>query len=85
MDYPFPILIEEFESQMNKEKKSEIIELFKKHNEISSSYEFDYLKDLIGQACLRGDLELLEIYFNEYTSFEFCLSYNLLILYIIYN
>ena len=65
----FQIPIGKFESEMltqaAKEKKSEILDLFKNNNEIRSNEEFKNIKFFMKRAVSQGDLELLEIYLSE--------------------
>lgn len=65
----FQIPIGKFESEMctqaAKEKKSQILDLFKNNNEIRSKEEFNDIKFFMKRAVSRGDLELLEIYLSE--------------------
>lgn len=61
----FEIPIEEFEecliSEAAKEKKNEILELFKNNN-LSCKEEFDEIKYDLKEFCIEGDVELIKLF-----------------------
>lgn len=70
----FKIPIEEFEEELNreevKEKKKKILELFPNFNKLHSQEEYDEIKFKLHEACIEGDVELIQIYLNSTISDE---------------
>ena len=65
----FEIPIKDYENDMekdsSKEKKNEILDLFKNHNQIKSESEYDEIITNLHRACEEGDLDIIKILLCE--------------------
>ena len=65
----FEIPIKDYETDMekesSKEKKNEILDLLKNHNQLKSESEFNEIKSRLHHACQKGDLDHIKILLSE--------------------
>ena len=55
----------DIDAHFSKEKKSEILDLFTKSNNLRSKREFREIQSYLQEACLQGDIDLIKIYLSE--------------------
>ena len=55
----------DIETESSKEKKNEILDLFKNHNHLKSESDFDEIEYKLHHACEKGDLDHIKILLSE--------------------
>ena len=59
------------ETELGKAKKKEILDIFANCNNFHSEEEFEEVKGILHELCMKGDVDLIKIYLNETVEDEF--------------
>lgn len=60
-EIPVTCYEEDLDSELSKDKKKDILDLFKNHNKLNSKHEFDKISVQLHFACQQGDVDLIKI------------------------